>query len=145
MLMPIRFVLVYGSLLQTTIISYIVRFLHGDPTENGPLIKGMMLKTILDKVHQTFSWLAVSFAGIQFIDSAPELDYSYYLGPNYRDNYRPNIATSTILCNHFAWMDSFFLSTRGYVYSPVMEAKNRTMAVIGKSTQMIDALYVNRS
>jgi hypothetical protein len=46
MLMPIRFVLIYTALFQATIISYITRFLHGDPADNGPLIKGTMLKII---------------------------------------------------------------------------------------------------
>ena len=142
--MPIRFVLSYCALVQTTIASYIVRFFHGDPADVGPLIKGTMLKTILDWVHQTFCWITISMAGIVLDESAPDIDYSYYLGPDYRKNYRPNITTSTILINHFAWLDSIFLVSR-YIYSPIMEAKNRTMAVIGVCTQMLDAVYVNRS
>ena len=142
--MPIRFVLTYCALVQTTIISNIVRFFHGDPTENGPLLKGTMLKTIQDWVHQTSCWLTLTCAGIQLIDSTPEFDYSYYLGPNYRENYRSNITTSTILCNHFSWMDGIFMLSR-YIFSPVMEAKNRTMAIIGVCCTMVDALFVNRS
>ena len=66
------------------------------------------------------------------------------MGPNYRENYRPNITTSTLLCNHFAWLDTIFMISR-YIYSPVMEAKNRTMAIVGVCCQMLDSVYVNRS
>lgn len=34
-----------------------------------------------------------------------DTDYTYYLGPNYKDGYKPIVKTSTIVCNHVSWFD----------------------------------------
>jgi 1-acyl-sn-glycerol-3-phosphate acyltransferase len=52
--------------------------------------------------------------------------------------------TSTLLCNHVTWLDSMILLSR-FSYAPVMEARNWNMGIIGVCTQMLDAVYVNRS
>ena len=35
-----------------------------------------------------------------------ELDYSEYLGPDYKSKMREVVATSTIVSNHVSWVDS---------------------------------------
>lgn len=34
-----------------------------------------------------------------------DVDYSYYLGPNYKEGYKSIVRTSTIVCNHVSWFD----------------------------------------
>lgn len=38
-----------------------------------------------------------------------DVDYEYYLGPNYRRNSIKLRKTSTIICNHVSWLDTVIL------------------------------------
>jgi hypothetical protein len=38
-----------------------------------------------------------------------ECDYSYWLGPNYKDHYKPTNKTPTVICNHVSWLDTICL------------------------------------
>ena len=35
-----------------------------------------------------------------------EIDYSYWLGPNYKQNYKPTKTPSTVVTNHVSWIDT---------------------------------------
>lgn len=49
-------------------------------------------------------WMCVG--GIRSKKVKKDFDYSYYLGPDYQNQFRKDIHTSTIISNHVSWFDT---------------------------------------
>jgi hypothetical protein len=72
-----------------------------------------------------------------------DFDYSFYLGPNYKDNYKKVAATSTYVSNHVSWIDTMTLYQyyqmalsldTGFIKAPLM----------GKMAMLIDSIFLPR-
>jgi 1-acyl-sn-glycerol-3-phosphate acyltransferase len=72
-----------------------------------------------------------------------DVDYTEYLGPNYKDGYRKIKATSTYVSNHVSWMDTMCL----YQYYPMALSLDwgfKTIPLMGKMSMLIDSIYLPR-
>jgi len=49
------------------------------------------------------------FTGLRSTKEDMDMDYSYYLGPNYKEGYRDIQSTSTLIINHVSWIDTMNL------------------------------------
>lgn len=70
-------------------------------------------------------------------------DYSYYLGPDYKENYKKIKRTSTIVSNHVSWLDPVVLIKNVRpAFSPSEEFRN--VPLLGKLIDSIDSIYIPR-
>jgi len=51
----------------------------------------------------------VSMAGMSTTLNNKNVDYSYYLGPDYKKKIKSYRKPSTIVANHCSWLDGFIL------------------------------------
>jgi len=72
-----------------------------------------------------------------------EVDYSEYLGQNYKTNMKKIKRTSTIVCNHVSWLDCVVLikSIRP-AFSPDAAFKN--VPLLGTFIDCLDSIYIPR-
>lgn len=72
-----------------------------------------------------------------------EVDYSYYLGPDYKANMN-NKTTSTIVANHVSWLDAMVFGRR---FMPAMAPKigMKHMPIVNVFAEAIGSLYIPRS
>ena len=80
----------------------------GHNFRKGPMKKGCK-KTLVKWIYKFFCALYVAIAGMRTSKIYQDCDYSYYLGPNYKDNYKQIARTSTIVPNHTCWLDSIIM------------------------------------
>lgn len=72
-----------------------------------------------------------------------ECDYSFYLGKNYKENYKPIKSTSTIVCNHISWLDVVVLIKHlSPAFAP--SAEFRGMPLLGTLIDFLDSIYIPR-
>ena len=64
--------------------------------------------------------IALFIGGITVSFKSVEYDYTEYLGPNYKEKYKKNIMTSTLICNHVTWPDTAYLFMQ-FPFSPILE------------------------
>jgi len=105
-LMPTRlFLLVLDVILLTIFVSV---FSIGHDYKKGPMKNGCRKWIIYFMYHVCctfFLFVAGMRTSVKYID----LDYSEYLGPDYKNNQKKIKRTSTIVCNHVSWLDAVVL------------------------------------
>lgn len=72
-----------------------------------------------------------------------DVDYSYYLGQNYKTEMKKVKRTSTMVCNHVSWLDCIILikSVRP-AFSPSIEFRN--VPLLGTFIDCLDSIYIPR-
>lgn len=72
-----------------------------------------------------------------------EVDYSHYLGQNYKTNMKKINRTSTLICNHVSWLDCVILiKTIRPAFSPDAAFKN--VPLLGTFINCLDSIYIPR-
>ena len=57
-------------------------------------------------VVKFYTWILLKLAGIRYQVKHLDIDYSRYLGPDYKNDPKKDTYTSTIVSNHVSWLDS---------------------------------------
>lgn len=75
--------------------------------------------------------------------SYKDVDYSYYLGPEYKRRMKKIKRTSTIVSNHVSWLDPVVLLYNiRPAFAPSEEFRN--VPLIGTLCDVIDSIYIPR-
>ena len=72
-----------------------------------------------------------------------EMDYTEYLGENYKDKYRDIKNTSTYVSNHVSWIDTMNL----YKFYPMalsLDKGFKNVPLMGKMAMLIDSIFLPR-
>ena len=80
----------------------------GHDFRKGPLKSGCR-KTVVSFLFRWNAKLYMFICGTSTTKAELDCDYSYWLGPNYKDNYKEINKTSTVICNHVSWLDTICL------------------------------------
>lgn len=75
--------------------------------------------------------------------SVINMDYSYYLGPNYKEGYKEIQKTSTVVCNHISWIDTMCLY-QYYKLAFSLDIGFKRVPLMGKLGDLIDSIYLPR-
>lgn len=114
----------------------------GHNFRKGPIPRGCR-KTTIGFVYMIFSNFALFLTGTTSKTEHHDVDYSYYLGENYKDTYRPIKKTSTIVCNHISWLDCIVLILeRKPAFAPT--AGFRTVPLFNTLIECLDSIYIDR-
>ena len=72
-----------------------------------------------------------------------DVDYSYYLGPDYKTHMKKIKRTSTIVSNHVSWLDSLILI---YIVTPAFAPHIffKSVPVFNKTCEVLDSIYIDR-
>ena len=71
------------------------------------------------------------------------VDYSYYLGSDYKKKMKKINKTSTIVCNHVSWLDPVVLLKNVMpAFAPSAEFKG--VPLLGTLMDVIDSIYIPR-
>jgi 1-acyl-sn-glycerol-3-phosphate acyltransferase len=81
--------------------------------------------------------------GIRSKKVKKDFDYSFYLGPDYQNAYRPDIHTSTIVSNHVSWFDTMNIF-QYFNVAMTLDMGFKNMPLMGKMSALIDSLYLPR-
>jgi 1-acyl-sn-glycerol-3-phosphate acyltransferase len=72
-----------------------------------------------------------------------DVDYSYYLGDDYKKNERKINRTSTIISNHVSWLDPVVLIKNVRpAFSPSAEFRN--LPLLSNLINALDSIYIPR-
>jgi 1-acyl-sn-glycerol-3-phosphate acyltransferase len=104
--MPTRFFAMIFT--ATLIVIFTAPVTCGHNFKKGPMKKGCR-KVFVKWIYKFFSTIYIGLAGMLTSKVTQDCDYSYYLGPNYKDNYKQIVRTSTIVPNHAGWLDSVIM------------------------------------
>ena len=81
----------------------------GHDFNKGPLEKGWR-KKVLSFLYRNTAKVWMLIAGVNTEYEEVVVDYSAYLGPDYKTQYDESIKTSTIVSNHVSWHDTMNLT-----------------------------------
>jgi len=107
LLMPTRLLLVLVSMILLAIIASMLTCCR-DFKKKGPIRQGCQKSCIQFFYRLLGNFLCMIFGTWSTIKHA-EVDYSYYLGPNYKNTMRDIKKTSTIIANHVSLLDGLIL------------------------------------
>ena len=72
-----------------------------------------------------------------------DVDYSYYLGQNYKTQMKKVKRVSTMVCNHVSWLDCIILiKAVRPAFSPGAEFKK--VPLLGTFIDCLDSIYIPR-
>ena len=82
-------------------------------------------------------------AGMSTSVNYHDIDYSYYLGPSYKQNYKDVKKTSTLIVNHVSWLDALILI---YIITPAFAPHIffKTVPVFSTTCNVLDSIYIDR-
>ena len=85
------------------------------------------------------------FIGVGHSIEEVEMDYSEWLGPDYKEHYDKNLKkTSTLICNHVTPHDSMLLT----IYTEnafALDISFKSMPLMGNLANIVDAINIPRS
>ena len=140
LLMPTRFLLL---ILDAIFLVVLIRILSiGHDYKQGPMPDGCRKSTIKCMFYIACSfylWVCGMNTSITNVDN----DYSYWLGPDYKKNYKPIRRTSTIVSNHCSWLDAvILLKTLIPAFTPSTEFESAPL--LSTFIDAIDSIYIPR-
>jgi len=141
------FVLVPRALLNAICISFLALSIKllciGHDLDKGPIPDGCRKRCIRAVYFLTCSqglWSAGM--GLKRVHH-DELDYSEYLGPNYKEGYADVKKASTIVCNHCSWLDCLVLICEVCPgFCPTIGFKN--VPIFNTTIEALDSFYIDR-
>ena len=138
--MPLRLILLALDATSLAVVIYLVSI--GHDYSKGPMGPGCR-KNIIWTGYKVVCTLFLWIAGVSTSIVTYDVDYSYYLGPNYRDYYRPICKTSTIVSNHVSWMDAIILLK---THHPAFAADKgmATTPLFATLIWALDSIYIPR-
>lgn len=95
--------------------------------------------------YQKALWVIINIAcGFRMVPKAVEYDYSYYLGPNYKQNQKLPANVSTIVMNHSHWVENIvmvYLEFCGFV----IKAEVEKIPMLASVLAGLNCFYVQRT
>jgi hypothetical protein len=139
-LMPTRLVLLMLDAAFLVLVCSVLSIGHS--FKKGPMPDGCRKKMI-----QFFFYVCCSFylfvAGFTTSLKEVDVDYSHYLGANYKRKSHKDKKTSTIVCNHVSWIDSVALIKHVRpAFTPSQEWKNAP--VLSSLLLFLDSIFIPR-
>ena len=123
----------------TTVVSV---FSIGHNFKKGPMKSGCR-KWIINFMYHVCTTLFLIVSGMRTSVKYVDLDYSEYLGPNYKLNQKKIKRTSTIVCNHTSWLDTVVLiKSLRPAFAPSSEFRN--VPILSTLIDSIDSIYIPR-
>ena len=77
----------------------------GHDFSKGPIKEGCR-KSLIAIMYKLNAYVFVFVAGIFTSNRKQDVDYSFYLGKDYKSTMKPIKKVSTMLCNHVSWLDT---------------------------------------
>jgi len=114
----------------------------GHDFKKGPLKNGCRKWVILFMYH-VGSTVFLFVAGMQTSLHYQDVDYSYYLGDNYKSSMRKIKRTSTIVCNHVSWLDAVIL-IKNVRPAFAASAEFANVPLLTTLINTIDSIYIPR-
>jgi len=105
-LLTTKLILMISIVLFTCFLIKIISYGHDYST--GPMKNGVR-KSIVCNIYKFLAGCVVSIAGMSCTLNNLNVDYSYYLGPDYKKNIKKYCKPSTLVANHCSWLDGFIL------------------------------------
>jgi 1-acyl-sn-glycerol-3-phosphate acyltransferase len=112
----------------------------GHDYNKGPLKAGCM-KSFLYKWVRLSDFLLLANCGFFTWRKKLDVDYTKYLGPNYKDSKRPVKKVSTIISNHVSWLDSHFIFLY-YNVAFTLDKAFETMPIMNDTAKCLDSIFV---
>jgi hypothetical protein len=72
-----------------------------------------------------------------------DFDYSHYLGPDYKKNYKKIDAVSTFVSNHVSWIDTMTLY-QYYKMALSLDTGFKTAPLMGMMAMLADSIFLPR-
>jgi 1-acyl-sn-glycerol-3-phosphate acyltransferase len=114
----------------------------GHDFRKGPMKNGCRKWIIFFMYHVGVSFY-LFIAGMKTTLRYQDVDYSYYLGPEYKRKMKKIKRTSTIVSNHVSWLDPVvMLYNIRPAFAPSEEFKR--VPLIGTLCDVIDSIYIPR-
>lgn len=112
----------------------------GHNFSKGPMKPGCR-RTLVRGIYRIFVSFYIFTAGLWTSKVYQECDYTYYLGPDYKKNYRAIEKTSTKVCNHTSWLDAPILIK---YFCPGFTPKDmfKGMPLFGKLCDISESIYM---
>ena len=73
-----------------------------------------------------------------------DYDYSYYLGPNYKEEQKNMKRVSTIVSNHTSWCDALALLSGPYVPGFGAKKEFRKAPIVGLACICANCIFISR-
>jgi len=139
-LMPTRLLLLtIDGFFLTTFVSI---FTIGHNFKKGPMKSGCR-KWILYFMYHVCTSFFLFVTGINTSLKYINVDYSYYLGENYKKNMKKIKRTSTIVSNHVSWLDAvIYIKNIRPAFAPSAEFRN--VPLLSTLINVIDSIYIPR-
>ena len=111
LVMPTRAFLFFGIIFVDAILVYILSI--GHDYSKGPM-KGIKKQLVLI-IHYYVNMAILGIAGMSVEVVLEDMDYKYWLGPNYLAEVKKLKRSSTLVSTHSSWLDGFIM---GYLFQP---------------------------
>ena len=135
--MPYRLLILIGLGIELNLLSLIVTM-----CKSGPLKKGCR-KSCVNGMYRFNAYIWMCVAGIRTKKVKKEIDYSFYLGPDYLNKYKKDIYTSTIVSNHVSWCDTQNIF-QYFDCAMTLDLGFKNVPLMGRMSAIIDSLYLPR-
>ena len=140
-LLPLR---IFTLLYMAIIIVLKFKFLGcGHDFNKGPLKAGF-LKSFLYKWVRLSDYLLLANCGFFCNKKNLDVDYTKYLGPDYKETKRPVKKASTIISNHVSWLDSHFIFLY-YNVAFTLDKAFETMPIMNQTARCLDSIFVQKA
>ena len=87
--------------------------------------------------------IVILLSGIVLGKKEEDMDYSYWLGPDYKAKYRKIKRTSTVVTNHVSWIDTPVIMINTIVAITLDKGLEKA-PVLGPMAKMTDGLFLPR-
>jgi 1-acyl-sn-glycerol-3-phosphate acyltransferase len=127
------------------IICYIVVriFTLGHNFDEGGPIRGSIRNLVIGSVYRLISTMILLVAGIRMSRDDRDYDYSFYLGPNYKETTPYPKYFSTYVSNHTSWMDILLMIAYNRpAFTPKHNLKK--IPLFGLLVQALGCIFVAR-
>jgi 1-acyl-sn-glycerol-3-phosphate acyltransferase len=122
--------------------TFVTLFSIGHDFKKGPMKNGCR-KWIITFMYHVCCGFVLFVSGMRTKLKYIELDYSEYLGPDYKKNQMKIKRTSTIVSNHVSWLDPVVLIKNVKpAFAPSAEFRN--VPILSTLIDSIDSIYIPR-
>jgi len=94
-------------------------------------------------MYHVCCWFYLFVCGMRTTLNYRDVDYSYYLGPDYKSKMKKIKRTSTIVSNHVSWLDPVVLIKNVRPAFAPSEEFSR-VPLVGTLASVIDSIYIPR-
>jgi hypothetical protein len=122
-----------------SIIIFTFPFTLGHDFNNGPMKKGCK-RTFVKWIYKFFCSCYIAFGGMRTGKYTQDCDYSYYLGPNYKANYKDVKRASTVLPNHCSYLDPVIM-IKYFCPAFAPNKPGKTLPDLGDESNVEDSIY----